>query len=1110
MGGQDDNTHQGAVWVYTRSGNSWTQQGNKLIGTGVVGYARQGWSVSLSADGNTAIVGGYYDNFGQGAAWVFIRSAGVWTQQGNKLVGTGGTSLAYQGWSVSLSADGNTAIVGGYGDNSNVGAAWVYTRSAGVWTQQGSKLVGTGYTGDALQGYNVSLSADGNTAIVGGNGDNSYAGAAWVHTRSAGVWTQQGNKLVGTGYSGTSQQGKSVSLSADGNTAIVGGYGDNSSVGAAWVHTRSAGVWTQQGNKLVGTGNTGAAQQGTSVSLSADGNTAIVGGSADNSNQGAAWVYTRSAGVWTQQDNKLVGTGGTSSASQGKSVSLSADGNTAIVGGNDDNSQQGAVWVFIPLVTPTTQASAISFSSVQTTQMTIGWTNGNGSARAVFVKEGTGAITNPLDNTTYTASAVWTSKGTQLGTSGYYCVYSNNTSNSVTLTGLTTGTTYTVQVFEYNGSGGAEMYYTPTATDNPKSQTTAVLSTVTTQAVSGINVTSATGNGNITSLGVPNPTQYGVVWSTSTGPTTALSTKTTQGTASSTGAFTSNITGLTANTLYYVKAYATNSAGTSYGTEVSFTTLQTATATSATGSWSAVAWDHGTPGSSSDVTIGTGTITVDGSYTVKNATVNTDGGLSIGTGQTLNVTGNLVLKSDGTNTASLIINDGGNLNVTGSITVERYMTGNKWYIISSTTSDKTVAQFLTANTNIPTNSASKRGMQSYNTTSNSWNDYFTTGTGNMDAGVGYAARITASGVVNFVGVPTSGDKYVPVSRTGDNGWNCIGNPYTSAIHIDETAHSSNNFLTINAGNLDPSYAAVYVWDESGTNDGNQNYYDVINNTGFSSSHAFLGQDRVQIGQGFFVKANATAISVKFTPAMQIHENALQLKTTKVKWPAVELTVKTDSLSAYTAIAYNERMTLGLDPSYDAGLLRGGNKLNIYSHLVTDNGVDFAIQCLPDKQIEKQVIPIGVDYLKGGQLKISAQITGLPSGTNVVLEDRLNKTFTALNSGNEINVTVDPNTKGIGRFYLHTTALSANDLKTVTLTGKLNAYLSSNNEIRIIGEVSSKAIATLYDTQGKAILNQNLKESNLNLIPTSNIKAGIYLLSVRDTGKLQSFKLFIKQ
>ncbi len=96
--------------------------------------------------------------------------------------------------------------------------------------------------------------------------------------------------------------------------------------------------------------------------------------------------------------------------------------------------------------------------------------------------------------------------------------------------------------------------------------------TVSTQAVSSIKMTIATGNGNITSLGVPNPTQYGVVWSTAINPTISLSTKTAQGSRSSLGAFTSAITGMTPNTLYHVRAYATNSVGTSYGADVTFTT----------------------------------------------------------------------------------------------------------------------------------------------------------------------------------------------------------------------------------------------------------------------------------------------------------------------------------------------------------------------------------------------------------------------------------------------------------------------------------------------------------------------------------------------------------
>jgi antibiotic biosynthesis monooxygenase (ABM) superfamily enzyme len=253
-----------------------SQLGSKLVGTGAVGPAEQGWSVALSADGNNAIVGGVVDNRLTGAAWIFTRNGDIWAQQGSKLVGTGTVGQGGQGFSVALSADGTTAIVGGPYDSSNIGAAWIYSRNGTVWTQQGNKLVGTGAVGSAAQGVSVALSADGTTAIVGGSHDNSSTGAAWIYSRSGEVWTQQGNKLVGTGAVGIAYGGSSVALSGDGNTAVVGGPYDNSSTGAAWVYTRNGGVWTQQGSKLVGAGAVGQAGQGFSVALSADGNAVTV------------------------------------------------------------------------------------------------------------------------------------------------------------------------------------------------------------------------------------------------------------------------------------------------------------------------------------------------------------------------------------------------------------------------------------------------------------------------------------------------------------------------------------------------------------------------------------------------------------------------------------------------------------------------------------------------------------------------------------------------------------------------------------------------------------------------------------------------------------------
>jgi len=101
----------------------------------------------------------------------------------------------------------------------------VWTRSGGVWTQQGSKLVGTGAvdgTNGAMQGNSVSLSSDGNTAIVGGWYDNNYAGAAWLWTRSGVEYGHSRKQTCRHRAVGGAVQGTSVSISSDGNTAIVG------------------------------------------------------------------------------------------------------------------------------------------------------------------------------------------------------------------------------------------------------------------------------------------------------------------------------------------------------------------------------------------------------------------------------------------------------------------------------------------------------------------------------------------------------------------------------------------------------------------------------------------------------------------------------------------------------------------------------------------------------------------------------------------------------------------------------------------------------------------------------------------------------------------------
>ncbi len=349
IGGVRDNEWIGAAWIFLRGFGVWNQYG-KIVGTGNIGASYQGKSVSVSGDGYTVAVGGGNDDAGTGAVWIFTRSIGrTWIQQGNKLVGTGASGGAVQGGAVALSADGNTLLVGGYKDDNNLGAAWVFVRSSGVWSQQGKKLLGTDNK-NAFFGYSVALSADGNTAIIGGCNDNNWIGAAWVFTRSETTWSQQGKKLVCSGAEGQALFGTAVALSSDGNTAAIGGAGDTNAVGGAvWIFTRSGGVWTQQGSKLVAGGNDGPSplDLGLSVSLSGDGNRLITGGRGDNYYRGAAWVFGRSKDLWAQEGKKLVGTGGAGPQWwQGYSVALSADGLTALSGGAYDNNQTGATWIF--------------------------------------------------------------------------------------------------------------------------------------------------------------------------------------------------------------------------------------------------------------------------------------------------------------------------------------------------------------------------------------------------------------------------------------------------------------------------------------------------------------------------------------------------------------------------------------------------------------------------------------------------------------------------------------------------------------------------------------------------------------------------------------------
>jgi len=210
---------------------------------------------------------------------------------------------------------------------------------------------------------------------------------------------------------------------------------------------------------------------------------------------------------------------------------------------------------------PATQATNLSFSSVTNNSITASWTSGSGDAEIVVVREGSAVNQDPSSGTTYTANAAFGS-GSQIGT-GNYVVY-DGTAGTVTVTSLTSGLTYYFAVYTYNAAD--HCYNITELTGNT---TTLGPPTVTTTAVSGITGNSANSGGNVTSDNGSAVTARGVCWNTTGTPTTSDNT-TSDGTG--TGVFTSSMTGLSASTTYYVRAYATNAYGTSYGNQETFTT----------------------------------------------------------------------------------------------------------------------------------------------------------------------------------------------------------------------------------------------------------------------------------------------------------------------------------------------------------------------------------------------------------------------------------------------------------------------------------------------------------------------------------------------------------
>ena len=353
IGSPNDNTNTGAVYVFIRSGTTWTQH-SKLVANDAAQDSYFGRSVSLSGNGNYLIVGSpYTDTSGtdDGSAYIFVRdiSNNTWSQQ-SKLLASNAEASDYFGGQVTMNFDGTYVAINATGEDtgaSNAGSVYIFARSGSSWSQQ-AILQSPDIAVNHFFGISIDINSDASYLIVGERSavsGVSYAGAAYIFTRSGSTWTQQA-KLVAPNPTAYASFANTVRINSDATIAAM--RETPSADGSVYIFTRSGSSWSQEAQITVGTSSS---QFGFNIDLSDDGVFLLVGARRDSttaSDGGAVYIFKRSGTSWTQQI-KFESSDVEASDFFGSYIALSGNGYTAIIGVNSEDtggSNAGSAYVF--------------------------------------------------------------------------------------------------------------------------------------------------------------------------------------------------------------------------------------------------------------------------------------------------------------------------------------------------------------------------------------------------------------------------------------------------------------------------------------------------------------------------------------------------------------------------------------------------------------------------------------------------------------------------------------------------------------------------------------------------------------------------------------------
>ncbi len=491
-------------------------------------------------------------------------------------------------------------------------------------------------------------------------------------------------------------------------------------------------------------------------------------------------------------------------------------------------------------------------------------------------------------------------------------------------------------------------------------------------------------------------------------------------------------------------------------------------------------------------------------------TINPSNSLTIAGNLTNNaVVLGLIINSDASGTGSLIVSGTSTGNVIFKRHVDEATKAATWHYVSAPVVGQALDNSWMGDPNSIAQASGHYQFFRWDEPTNFWIIYGSQGTpaafGDITFidGRGYCLTRNGAGELSFTGtVRTLALNYgATFNADYGKGFNLVGNPFTSTIAITEVAQATDNFLADNSGILDGNYQALYIWNETSGYTYGDNDYSVICNTGFSGqgSSSKIEQDYVEPGQGFMVKTNQTG-NIVFNTDIRKHGTCDYYKS-KENWPGVELRIAGNNVSNSTIIAFNEDMTIGLDPSYDVGKMKGNPNIALYTRLIEDNGIDFAIQALPFSGLEEFEIPVGIDILETAIFKFSAKQEKLDN-YNIMLEDRQENTFTNLRWDTYF---AEVSESGTGRFYLH--FKDATSIGEVLPQSKISCF-AFNGKLIINNPENQKGVVSVTNITGQQLFIDNLSGSENQEIDLA-LTTGIYIVYFQTEISKSSKKIFIK-